>query len=90
MLLNPVQQEEFEKKGFLLLPGFADTALCDTIKDIAKAHLKHMVPPIETEFEYVGKSKEERKSISDAHSEQIEKRITVRRLRQVYHRDIGF
>jgi len=90
MKLTHEQLTQFEKDGFLLLKDFAAHALCNTIKDIAKAHLKHMVPPIETEFEYVGKSKEERETVSDAHSERIEKRITVRRLRQVYHRDIVF
>jgi len=90
MKLSNAQLTQFEKDGFLLLKDFAAPELCDTIKDIAKAHLKHMVPPVETEFEYVGKSKEERERISDAHAEQIEKRITVRRLRQVYHRDIVF
>ncbi len=90
MILTEEQLKQFREEGFLLLPGFANVALCDTIKDIAKAHLKHKVPPIETEFEYVAKSKEERERISDAHAEQVEKRITVRRLRQVYHRDIVF
>jgi len=90
MKLTNDQLTQFENDGFLLLKDFADHELCNTIKDIAKAHLKHMVPPIETEFEYVGKSKEERERITDAHSEQVEKRITVRRLRQVYHRDIVF
>jgi len=90
MKLTNAQITQFENDGFLLLKDFATESLCDTINDIAKAHLKHMVPPIETEFEYVGKSKEERERISDGHAEQIEKRITVRRLRQVYHRDIVF
>ena len=90
MILTEEQLKQFNEEGFLLLPSFANVELCDTIKDIAKAHLKHKVPPLETEFEYVGKSKEERERISDAHSEQLEKRITVRRLRQVYHRDIVF
>ena len=90
MKLSNAQLTQFEEDGFLLLKDFASHARCDTIRDIAKAHLKHMVPPIETEFEYVGKSKEERERISDGHAEQIEKRITVRRLRQVYHRDIVF
>jgi len=90
MILTDTQLQQFKEQGFLLLPGFANAALCDTIYDIAAAHLKHKVPPIETEFEYVGKSKEERECISDAHSETVEKRITVRRLRQVYHRDIVF
>jgi phytanoyl-CoA hydroxylase len=90
MELTDAQLAQFNKDGFLLLSQFADHALCDTIKDIAKAHLKHIVPPIETETEYVGKSKEERERISDGHSEQLVERITVRRLRQVYHRDIVF
>ncbi len=90
MKLTDAQLAQFNKDGFLLLPQFADHALCDTIKDIAKAHLKHKVPPIETETEYVGKSKEQRERISDGQSEQLEERITVRRLRQVYHRDIVF
>ena len=90
MQLTPEQLAQFNKDGFLLLPNFADHELCDTIRDIAKTHLKHKVPPIETETEYVGKSKEERERISDGHSEEVEERITVRRLRQVYHRDIVF
>jgi len=90
MTLSNTQLQQFKAQGFLLLPSFADVELCDTIKDIASAHLKHKVPPIETEFEYVGKSKEERKRISDGHAEQFEKHIVVRRLRQVYHRDIIF
>ncbi len=90
MILSDRQLEQFNKDGFLLLQQFAEHKLCDTIKDIAQAHLKHKVPPIETETEYVGKSKEERKLISDGHSEQSKERITVRRLRQVYHRDIVF
>ena len=90
MTLTEEQLHNFEKNGFLLLPGFADHELCDTIKDIAKAHLKHKVPPIETELEYVGKTKEERKLISDGKAHLFEGQVTVRRLRQVYHRDIMF
>jgi len=90
MRLTEEQLAQFKQNGFLLLSQFADHEFCNTIKDIAKAHLKHKVPPIETETEYVGKSKEERERISDGHSEQLEERITVRRLRQVYHRDIVF
>ena len=89
MVLSSEELERFERDGFLLLPQFADHELCDTIKDIALAHLKHKVPPIETETEYVSKSKEERKRISDAKSH-LQERVTVRRLRQVYHRDRVF
>jgi len=90
MRLTEEQRELFEEKGYLVLRNFAAPERCDTILDIAKAHLKHRVPPIETESEYVGKSKEEREVISDAHAEKLEERITVRRLRQVYSRDIVF
>ena len=90
MRLSQEQLESFEEKGYLVLRKFAEPELCDTILDIAKAHLKHQVPPVETELEYVGKSKEERKTVSDGHAQELEERITVRRLRQVYHRDIVF
>jgi len=90
MRLTKEQLETFEKRGYLVLRKFAEPELCDTILDIAKAHLKHEVPPVETEMEYVGKSKEERKTISDGHAQEWEEHITVRRLRQVYHRDIVF
>jgi len=90
MILTEEQLIQFKRDGFLLLPGFADAEMCDTIKDIAKAHLKHKVPPIETEMEYVGKTKEERKLISDGKAHLFEGQVTVRRLRQVYHRDIVF
>jgi len=90
MELTEEQLKAFKMNGFLRLEQFADEALCDTIKDIAKAHLKHKVPPIETEMEYVGKTKEERKLISDGKAHLFEGQVTVRRLRQVYHRDIVF
>ena len=90
MTLTDEQLADFRTNGFLLLPKFADHELCDTIRDIAKAHLKHKVPPIETELEYVGKTKEERKLISDGKAHLFEGQVTVRRLRQVFHRDIVF
>lgn len=90
MKLTDAQLEQFNTMGFLLLSQFADTKLCGMIKDIALVHLKHKIPPIETEYEYFGKNTEERKQISDAKSEQKEEGLTVRRLRQVYHRDIVF
>jgi len=90
MELTNEQCAEFEKKGYLLLRGFAEKGRCDTILDIARAHLKHRVPPLETETEYRDKSREERVSVSDGHAERREKHLTVRRLRQVYARDIIF
>jgi len=90
MKLTDEQRISFEERGYLLLRNFVGAEQCETILDIAKAHLKHKVPPIETELEYIGKSREERQKISDAHSERYEERLTVRRLRQVYTRDIVF
>ena len=90
MTLTKEQLQQFDRDGFLLLPQFVDAERCDTILDIAQAHLKHKVPPIETELEYVGKTKEERKLISDGKAHLFEGQVTVRRLRQVYHRDIVF
>jgi len=90
MKLTQAQLDQFRTNGFLRLEGFADEERCDTIRDIAQAHLKHKVPPIETELEYVGKTKEERKLISDGKAHLFEGKVTVRRLRQVYHRDIVF
>jgi phytanoyl-CoA hydroxylase len=77
MELSKEELQIFKEKGYLLLRGFVNAERCETILDIAKAHLKHQVPPVETESEYSGKDEEKL-------------RITVRRLRQVYHRDIVF
>ncbi len=90
MTLTEEQLHNFEKNGFLLLPKFADAQTCDTIKDIALAHLKHRVPPIETECEYAEKSKEEREKTVGTGVPHFVKEVTVRRLRDVYHRDIVF
>ena len=51
-------------------------------------HLKHKIEPIETEVGYGEKSKEYRTDVVDYSSEEAD--ITVRRLRQVYGRDILF
>jgi len=77
MKLSASQLLSFQRDGFLILRDFVSANRCDIITDIAKAHLKHRVEPIETEFEYSGKD-------NDAKS------VTVRRLRQVYERDIIF
>jgi phytanoyl-CoA hydroxylase len=77
MKLSTSQLEQFNANGFLVLRQFADHELCDIILELAKVHLKYQIPPIETESEYVGEDKEVLK-------------VTVRRLRQVYHRDVVF
>jgi len=90
MTLTDAQLEQFDRDGFLLLRNFADPRRCDTIKDIALAHLAHKVPPLETEYEYVHKNKEERERTSGTGVPLFEKEVTIRRLRQVYDRDIVF
>ena len=77
MTLSASQLAQFNADGFLVLRQFADHELCDMILELAKVHLKYKIPPIETESEYVGLDKEVLK-------------VTVRRLRQVYDRDIMF
>ena len=77
MKLSSSQLSQFQKDGFLVLRNFVTHSRCDVIKDIALAHLKHKVAPIETESEYMG-------------DDNLSETITVRRLRQVYGRDIIF
>ncbi len=88
MRLAKEQLEEFKKNGFLILRNFADQEKCEAILDVAKAHLKHKVEPIETEIGYDEKSKEYRSNVTDYTKK--EAGTTVRRLRQVYSRDILF
>jgi phytanoyl-CoA hydroxylase len=77
MELTKEQLSEFRENGFLLIRNFLDERSCDAIRDVAKVHLKYKIEPIETEYEYIGIEKDEYKT-------------SVRRLRQVYDRDILF
>ena len=77
MELSSAQVAEFKENGFLLLRGFLDKNSCNLIRDIAKIHMQYKVEPIETEYEYIGIENEEYKQ-------------SVRRIRQVYDRDIVF
>ena len=77
MKLSQEQLDSYNRDGFLLIRNFLDKKECEIIKDIAKVHLKHKIEPIETEYEYIGIDKDEYKT-------------SVRRLRQVYDRDIVF
>ena len=88
MILSNEQLQQFNQDGFLILRDFADKEKCEAILDVAKVHLKHKIEPIETEVGYDGKSKEYRTDVADYSRE--EAGITVRRLRQVYSRDILF
>ena len=90
MNLTPNQLDMFNRNGFLILPNFADNDECRAILDVAFAHLKHKIEPLETEIDYGIKSQEYRTDISDYRSIEKSRDITVRRLRQVYDRDILF
>jgi len=90
MQLTQTQLDDFNTNGYLILRNFVDKAACEAILDVAKAHLKHKVEPIETEIDYGGKSQEYRMNVIDYNSIEKENRVTVRRLRQVYSRDILF
>lgn len=90
MMLLSAQLQQFNKDGFILLKNFADKEKCDAILDVAKAHLKHKIEPIETEMGYDERSKEYRTNVTDYMSMSKEDNVVVRRLRQVYSRDILF
>jgi len=88
MTLTPLQLQEFRQNGFLILPNFLEVHRCEAILDVAKAHLKHHIEPIETELGYNAKSLEYRRDVTDYSS--TKKESQIRRLRQVYDRDILF
>jgi len=88
MKLSHEQLQQFNEDGFLILRDFADRENCDAILDVAKVHLDHKIEPIETEIGYDEKSKEYRTDVTDYNTK--ESGTTVRRLRQVYSRDILF
>ncbi len=88
MTLSNEQLQQFNQDGFLILRDFADKEKCEAILDVAKVHLEHKIEPIETEVGYGGKSKEYRTDVTDYNKE--EAGSTVRRLRQVYSRDMLF
>jgi len=88
MILSNEQLQQFYQDGFLILRDFADKKKCEAILDVAKVHLKYKIEPIETEVGYGGKSKKYRTDAADYSSE--ETGTTVRRLRQVYSRDVVF
>ena len=90
MQLTREQLDSFNTNGFLIIRDFADKARCEAILDVATAHLKHRIEPIETEVGYGDKSRDYRRDVVDYSSKLEEKTPTVRRLRQVYSRDILF
>ncbi len=88
MTLTDAQLQQFNQDGFLILRDFANKVKCEAILDVAKVHLKYKIEPIETEVGYGGKSREYRTDVRDYSKE--EAGTAVRRLRQVYSRDILF
>ena len=88
MTLSPEQLQQFNQNGFLILRDFANKTKCEAILEVAKVHLKYQVEPIETEVGYDEKSKEYRTEETDYWTK--ERGSVVRRLRQVYSRDILF
>jgi phytanoyl-CoA hydroxylase len=75
MELNKNQLEEFNKNGFLIIRNFVSSSYCENILKKAEIHLEKKQSPIETEQEYMNFD---------------DKSITVRRLRQVYDREMVF
>jgi phytanoyl-CoA hydroxylase len=90
MTLTDEQLQQFDQNGFIILRDFADKEMCAAILDVAKVHLKYKIEPIETEVGYDGKSKEFRTDVTDYSSMSEKAGTVVRRLRQVYSRDILF
>ena len=90
MTLTEEQLNAFHANGFLILRNFLDVESCEAILDVAKAHLKHKIEPIESEVDYGNKSKEYRTNVTDYNSMEAKEQLTIRRLRQVYDRDILF
>jgi len=90
MVLSDKQLQQFRQDGFIHIKQCAPVEQCDAILDVAKAHLKHKIEPIETEIGYHEGSKAFRTDEKDYTSQSKEAFVTVRRLRQVYSRDILF
>lgn len=90
MVLTEEQLRSFQENGFIVLRGFADPVLCDAVLEVAKVHLKYRIEPIETEEGYDYRSKDYRTEVTDYLSHDANSNRVVRRLRQVYDRDILF
>ena len=90
MQLTTNQLAQFSKDGFIVLRGFLDASRCDNILRIAQIHLDAKIEPIETEIGYDSRDKAYRTAVTDYSSHAKEEHIIVRRLRQVYSRDVLF
>lgn len=89
MQLTAERLAQFNKDGFIVLRKFVDAKRCDAILEVAKRHLNQHIEPIETEFGYNESSKEKRTQDTN-YSSSDESVKVVRRLRQVYERDVLF
>ena len=90
MLISDAQAEQFAHDGFLILRGFADPLRCDAIRDAALVHMKYKIAPVETEEEYEQKDKAARETVDGTVVDPLDISVTLRRLRQMYDRDILF
>lgn len=90
MQLTAEQLAQFNKDGYLVLRGFLDAKRCDDILRMAQVYLDAKIEPIETEVGYDSRDKEYRTAVTDYSSHAREEHVTVRRLRQVYKRDVLF
>jgi len=62
MQLTQTQLDDFNTNGFLVLRNFLASEECEAILDVALAHLKHKIEPIESEIDYDSRSEEERRN----------------------------
>ena len=90
MQLTFEQLAQFNKNGFIVLRDFLDAKSCKDILQMAQIHLDEKIEPIETEVGYKNRDKKYRTSVADYNSNAKEEHIVVRRLRQVYERDVLF
>jgi phytanoyl-CoA hydroxylase len=89
MKLNTKQLQDFHHNGFIVLRQFLDAKSCEAILDKAKDALDNAIEPLETETGYSNRDKAYRSLVTDyqSHTKNIQ---SIRRLRQVYERDILF
>lgn len=90
MTLTDKELQSFHENGFIILRGFLDKRRCEAILKVAQTHLEQKIEPLETEIGYRSRSRAYRTDVSDYQSHAQEKQKVVRRLRQVYDRDILF
>ena len=90
MQLSIEQLAQFHKDGFIVLRKFLDVKQCDNILRMAQLYLDAKVEPIETEIGYGSRDKTYRTVVTDYASHADEEKVIIRRLRQVYSRDVLF